>query len=63
MMFKVFESIGNFSHEIFHADSWNEAMDYLWSRWEKYRAENCPDDEDDEIQQQLFYSYFSVEQC
>lgn len=62
-MFKVFEMVGNFAHEVFHASTWNEVQDYLWARWESYRAENCLENSDDEADQQLFYSYFSVEEC
>lgn len=62
-MFKVYEMIGNFAHEIFHAESWREVQDYLWFRWSLYRAENCSENEDDEADQILFYSNFSVEKC
>lgn len=62
-MFKVFEVVNDSIHEIFHACTWNEVQDYLWFRWNLYRAENCSENEDDEIDQQIFYSYFSVEKC
>lgn len=62
-MFKVYETINDFMHEIFHASTWREVQDYLWFRWSLYRAENCPENDDDEADQQLFYSYFSVEEC
>lgn len=62
-MFKVFELAENSIHEIFHANTWNEVQDYLWFRWSLYRAENCSENEDDEADQQLFYSYFSIEKC
>lgn len=62
-MFKVYEMINNTIHEIFHGDSWKEVQNYLWRRWEMWRAENCSENDDDEAEQQLFYSYFSVEEC
>lgn len=62
-MFKVYEMINNTIHEIFHASTWKEVQNYLWRRWEMWRAENCSENDDDEAEQQLFYSYFSVEEC
>ena len=60
-MFKVIEIANNSAHEIFHGDSLREIQDYLWRRWSLYRAENCSENEDDEAEQILFYSRFSVE--
>ena len=62
-MFKIFEMVDNAIHEIFHASTWRETQDYLWRRWSLYRAENCPEDIDDETEQLLFYSHFNIEEC
>ena len=61
-MFKIFEMVDNAMHEIFHASTWREAQNYLWRRWEMWREENCPEGTDDEADQQLFYSYFTIEE-
>lgn len=60
-MFKVYEMIGNFSHEVFTSDIWNEVQDYLTSRWWTYCAENGVD-LDDDTEEELFYSYFSIDE-
>lgn len=50
-MYKVYESIGNFSAKVFEADTMYEVQDYIQTRFEE---SDCDDEE-------LFYSYFSVE--
>ena len=53
----VYESIGNFSHMVYVSDSFYAIQDYLQDRFL-----NSDYDHDDEDEEQLFYSYFSVEE-
>lgn len=53
MKYKVFEQIGNYSDVVFESDSFNEVQDYLTDRFEK---SDCDDEE-------LFYSYFSIDEA
>ena len=59
-MFMVNESMGNFSEKVFESDNFNEVQDYLQECFEK--AINNGDYENTEESEQLFYSYFSIEQ-
>lgn len=56
-IFKVYEQIGNFSAKVFESDNFNEVQDYLTDRFE-YSGMNTGDEADE----QLFYSYFSIEE-
>lgn len=51
-MYTVYESIGNFADVVFESDNWYEVQDYLDAR---FRESDCDDEE-------LFYSYFSIEE-
>lgn len=50
--YKVHESIGNFSNVVFESDNFYEVQDYLQDR---FNESECEDE-------QLFYSYFHIEE-
>lgn len=52
-MYKVYESIGNFAEMVFQTDNYYEAQDYLLDRF-------ANSDEEDE---ELFMSYFQIEEA
>lgn len=52
MKYRVHEQIGNFSKVVFESDNFNEVQEYLTERFEN---SDCEDEE-------LFYSYFSIDE-
>lgn len=50
-MYEVYESIGNFSEKVFESENFYDVQDYLTERFEN----------SDETDEELFYSYFSIE--
>ena len=56
-IFKVYEQIGNFADEVYQSDNFNEVQDYLQDRFEDSEP-NTGDEADEE----LFYSYFHIEE-
>lgn len=56
-IFKVYEQIGNFAEEVYQSDNFNEVQDYLQDRFEDSEL-NTGDEADEE----LFYSYFHIEE-
>jgi hypothetical protein len=60
-MFKVYEMVGNFSKEVAMFETESEASEYLEKRW--FQSDDCNVSEQDEYDslQQLFFSYFSIE--
>ena len=59
-MYTINESIGNFSQKVFESDNFYEIQDYLLERFEN--AVNNEDYENTEESEQLFYSYFNIEE-
>lgn len=57
----IYEQIGNFADEVYYTDIWNDAQEYLTRRWWDYCAENGVDLYD-EAEEELFYSYFSIDE-
>ena len=51
-MYKVYEQIGNFSDMVFESDNFYEVQDYLEDR---FNESDCDDEE-------LFYSYFYIDE-
>ena len=59
----VHEMLGNFSFEAFKTDEWNEAQEYLEGRLEEARREAYENGEEfNEEDEELFYSYFSIDE-
>lgn len=56
-IFKVYEQIGNFADEVYQSDNFNEIQDYLTNRFEESEL-NTGNEADEE----LFYSYFHIEE-
>ena len=55
--YEVYEAIGNFSAKVFESDNFNEVQDYLQDRFE-----NSEYNTGAEADEELFYSYFSIEE-
>lgn len=55
--YAIYEAIGNFSHMVYVSDNFYAIQDYLQERFI-----NSNYDYDNEDEEQLFYSYFSVEE-
>lgn len=53
----VYESIGNFSHMVYVSDNYYAIQDYLQDRFL-----NSNYDIDDPADEELFYSYFGIEE-
>lgn len=53
------ESIGNFSNEVFESDIFDEIQEYLQNRYNA-AIENGDYEENNEAEEELFYSYFSI---
>lgn len=58
----IYEQIGNFASEVFRSDSFYEIQDYLQERFDE--AVNDPESFFDynDADEQLFYSYFRIEE-
>ena len=56
----IHEMIGNFSRAVYTSDSFYDIQDYLENAWNE--AVNNGDYENTEANQELFYSYFHIEE-
>lgn len=55
--YNVYEQIGNFADVVFTSNNFNEVQDYLQERFL-----NSDYNIDDESEEELFYSYFHIEE-
>lgn len=56
----IHELIGNFSRAVYTSDNFCDIQDYLMTAWNE--AVNNGDYEDTEENEELFYSYFHIEE-